>query len=115
MGGSVGKKRADFIGVNGVEVVGSQNVAGGVPREGISPVALGFIDWVVGPPFDDKTALLNEGLIVLESKGFNPSNRRIGHGKRGPLVARNPRPSGEGHEIIVALGVAGGVQRNGPE
>jgi hypothetical protein len=46
--------------------------------------------------FDNKIALLEEGLVLVDSKGFDAGNGQVGDGKFSPAMAGNAGSSGQG-------------------
>jgi hypothetical protein len=54
-------------------------------------------------------------LAVADGEGMDACNRCVRNGEFGPPVAREEGASGEGHEVIGALGVAGGIHGNGAQ
>ena len=57
-------------------------------------------------------ALGKGGLTIVECNDFDMGDGGVGNWKFDPFVARDAGTGGEGHEIVVALGVAGGAKGN---
>jgi hypothetical protein len=81
-------KIGDYGSINAVVVVSRERDVVGIGGGGdeIGVVFVG-VDGVVRTPFDDEPALLDEGLVLPEGKGFNPCNCGVGEGNRNPAVA----------------------------
>ena len=109
----VGQEVGGLVGVERGELGGESNVDLRVGGWRVVAVVFVIGDWMIGTPLDHEAVLLDEGLIVFNAEGFNPGNGCVGHRERCPLVARDASSSREGHKIIVALGVASGVEGNG--
>lgn len=114
VGSSIKMEIVKFLVVQRDEVVGREEIRrilGGF----VVAVVFKVVNGVVGTPLHDKTALLNEWLIVGKSKGLDPGNGSVRHRKGSPVVTGKGETRGKGEEMVIPVGVAGGVQGNGPK
>jgi hypothetical protein len=70
------------------------------------------IDVLIVTPFNNKTTLLDERLTIGEREGLDAGNGGIRNGNFGPSVTRDTSTGGQREKEIIALGVAGGHERN---
>ena len=104
----VGQEVGRLVGADGIELGGKGNVDPGIGAWHKIVVVL-----IVGAALNDETVLLDKGLVVVDAKGFNRGDGRVGHGERSPLVTGDARAGREGHKLIITLCVACGIERNG--
>ena len=62
---SISEEVGRFV-VDRVEKLLLESVSRGSGGWVVSTVVLGVVDWVVGTPFDDEAALLDEWLVVFD-------------------------------------------------
>ena len=107
MGGAVRiqNKVGKLVSGNGLVVSDLENINVVKFWGDVIAVILGVINRVIRAPFDNKTALLDEGATLVKGKRFNASNGSVGNRECGPAVTGDPSTSGQGHEIVVTLGV----------
>ena len=95
----------EFVGVDGVvekNVIVDDGVGWGFVRR----VIFGVVDGVVWTPFDDETAVLNEGLTLVVGNRFDARDGGLGDGEFGPPVTRKASAGGERHKKIIAVCVS---------
>ena len=109
-GGS--KEVVELAGINGIKQRGVKNIVSKVGRGLVVDVVGVVVNGLVGAPFDDEPAGLNEGLLVLNGQRLDAGDGSISHGKDLPLVARNAGAGCQRHEKKVALSVPSGFKSN---
>jgi hypothetical protein len=95
----------DYGSINAVVVVSRERNVVGIGGGG-DEIGIGGggdeigVDGVVRMPFDNEPALLDEGLVLPEGKGFNPCNCGVGEGNRDPAVAGDPGAGGQTEKVV---------------
>ncbi len=84
----------------------------GIVAGHIIEIVLRVVDGLIRAPFDDESWGLLHGLVLVQSESLNPRNVGVRHWQSRPGVSRKTVTRCERQEEIVALGVAGGRERD---
>ncbi len=84
-------------------------------RRNVVGIIFEVIDRLVKPPFNNKAAVLNKGLVVRKTKSLNAGNSRVSsNGQGGPLVSSYLGARCQRHKVVIPLGITCGVKGNSP-